>query len=493
MTDRWTLDRAGIVNVFQYDDEVLHFADGRLLLRGVNGSGKSTAMNMLLPFLLEADVRRIDAAGEQQGVLRSWMLSGRDEPQPVGYLWIEFRRNGDDGEHHLVCGCGIKANRSTDRVTTWWFLTDRRPGVDLSLVTGRHPLSTDALRAELGATAVFTHEQRGSYREAVRQQLYGGAELDRHLRLLHEVRSPRVGDRISNDLTGYLLDALPQLSDRAIDDAAQPLENLEEFRRNVEQLTRTAATLDALSETYRSYVRGELRRRAESLRGLARSATQASRAAAEAEQDAERARAAAQEAQHRSQQLDQDRVQAESALRALLDREEYKEGQRLDDLRQRVADLHASVDGTEQALRHAVAAERRTIEVLHRAWRDADTRQRQLAEVVQELSSLATLAGVSTAALLAPALVVGREGTEEIHPAGDRPDAEALRDAVGRTRSAVLVRGAEVTELRHLLDAAATANRALEDAARSAATAAEQVAEVAADLSTADASRCCGR
>ena len=61
--ERWTLSRAGIINVYQYGDETLKFGGGRLLLRGVNGSGKSTAMNMLLPFLLDADTRRIDAAG----------------------------------------------------------------------------------------------------------------------------------------------------------------------------------------------------------------------------------------------------------------------------------------------------------------------------------------------------------------------------------------------------------------------------------------------
>jgi hypothetical protein len=112
MSERWRLSRAGIINVYQYGDETLHFAGGRLLLRGVNGSGKSTAMNMILPFLLDGDVRKIDAAGEQAGVLRSWMLSGRDEQQPQGYLWLELA-NGDD---HLTFGCGIKANRSTDKV-----------------------------------------------------------------------------------------------------------------------------------------------------------------------------------------------------------------------------------------------------------------------------------------------------------------------------------------------------------------------------------------
>jgi hypothetical protein len=46
---RWQPSRAGILNVYQYEDETLHFAGGRLMLRGVNGSDRSAAMNMLLP------------------------------------------------------------------------------------------------------------------------------------------------------------------------------------------------------------------------------------------------------------------------------------------------------------------------------------------------------------------------------------------------------------------------------------------------------------
>jgi hypothetical protein len=137
---RWMLNRAGIINVYQYGDETLDFAGGRLLLRGVNGSGKSTAMNMLLPFLLDADTRRIDAAGEQSGVLRAWMLSGRDEPQPQGYLWLEVSKN----DSYLNFGCGIRANRATDQVTTWWFITSHRVGLDLNLVEGRVPISREA-------------------------------------------------------------------------------------------------------------------------------------------------------------------------------------------------------------------------------------------------------------------------------------------------------------------------------------------------------------
>ncbi len=273
MTERWTLERAGIINVYQYGQEILHFAGGRLLLRGVNGSGKSTAMNMLLPFLLDGDARRIDAAGEQAGVLKSWMLSGRDDPQPIGYLWVEMSR----GEDHLAFGCGIKANRSSDTVNTWWWVTSRRPSIDLALVEDNHPLSAETLRAALAPDPVFRQEQRSQYRLEVRNRLFGGADIDQHIRLLHVVRNPRVGDRIDVDLPRHLHDALPQLSETALLDAAQPLDDLEEHRRNVGELTSTSSTLDALGVTYANYARGELRARALRARNLADTADTARR------------------------------------------------------------------------------------------------------------------------------------------------------------------------------------------------------------------------
>jgi hypothetical protein len=201
---RWRPSRAGILNVYQYQDEVLEFAGGRLLLRGVNGSGKSTAMNMLLPFLLEADVRKIDAAGEQRGVLRSWMLSDHDDTQRTGYLWIEFERAGE----YRTVGCGIRANRSTDRVATWWFSTDRRVRIDLRLTEADVPFSVDVLRSELGTRGqVFT--STAEYRAEVARRFFGGVDPGAYFRLLHQVRNPRVGDRIDTDLPRTLREALP--------------------------------------------------------------------------------------------------------------------------------------------------------------------------------------------------------------------------------------------------------------------------------------------
>lgn len=53
---RWQPLRAGILNLYLYDEQVFAFHRGRLLLRGNNGTGKSMALEVLLPYLLDADL-----------------------------------------------------------------------------------------------------------------------------------------------------------------------------------------------------------------------------------------------------------------------------------------------------------------------------------------------------------------------------------------------------------------------------------------------------
>ena len=55
---RWRMNRLGIVDVWYYYDTEFDLSGGRLVLRGTNGSGKSRALELLLPFLLDADRRK---------------------------------------------------------------------------------------------------------------------------------------------------------------------------------------------------------------------------------------------------------------------------------------------------------------------------------------------------------------------------------------------------------------------------------------------------
>lgn len=47
---RWQPLRLGLVELFHYDSEEFWFRDGRLLLRGNNGTGKSKVLSLTLPF-----------------------------------------------------------------------------------------------------------------------------------------------------------------------------------------------------------------------------------------------------------------------------------------------------------------------------------------------------------------------------------------------------------------------------------------------------------
>ncbi len=49
MNDRWKMNRIGFINFWLYDEEIFSFADGKLLLRGQNGSGKSITTQSFIP------------------------------------------------------------------------------------------------------------------------------------------------------------------------------------------------------------------------------------------------------------------------------------------------------------------------------------------------------------------------------------------------------------------------------------------------------------
>lgn len=98
---RFVLHRAGIRNVWRYDNLQLEFSGGRLLLRGKNGAGKSKAMEMLLPLLLDGDTRAIDCVSRDRTTLHWLMTEGRDAGNHIGYMWLELRVVDADGNEEF--------------------------------------------------------------------------------------------------------------------------------------------------------------------------------------------------------------------------------------------------------------------------------------------------------------------------------------------------------------------------------------------------------
>lgn len=262
---RFRLTRAGVLNVWQYDDQVFDFADGRLLLRGANGAGKSKTMEMLLPFVLDGDKGRLTASGKHHTSLLWLMLDGHEGSGRTGYLWVELSRERDDGSReHVTCGVGLRATQSARSATAWFFIAPRRVGVDLDLENEAGPLSQPALESELGADG-HVYDQARRYREHVGRELFGlGVEqYEELLRLIYWLRQPQVGEDIEpTRLAGQLVQALPVLDRDTLRAAGDTFEELEAFGEQIDRRAHAADAVAGFVDTYAGYARSVLAERA---------------------------------------------------------------------------------------------------------------------------------------------------------------------------------------------------------------------------------------
>ncbi|MGV1004979.1 MAG: TIGR02680 family protein [Candidatus Nanopelagicales bacterium] len=334
---RFRLRRAGVLNVWQYDEQEFNFADGRLLLRGANGAGKSKTLEMLLPFALDGDKARITASAKHHTSLLWLMTDGLESGNRVGYVWVEFARVTQGGEQEVfTCGVGIRASVSARQATAWHFATDRRLGSDFSLEDQAGPLSMPRLKEVLGAERVF--EKAAEYKAHVGRTLFGldPLQYDEVLRLLYWLRQPQVGEDIEPvKLAQQLSQALPQLDEQAVRAAGDTFDELTAFGEQIERRAAAAESLAALSVAYGRYARAAVAERAHAVGEALRTerklrSEQRSAQIKVAEVGAERAQAtAAREAARAGVSAD------EARLRTLEDSPEFRDQRRLDELADR--------------------------------------------------------------------------------------------------------------------------------------------------------------
>ncbi|MGH3373428.1 MAG: TIGR02680 family protein [Actinoallomurus sp.] len=262
--ERFRLSRAGVHQVWQYDEQFT-FGGGRLLLRGKNGAGKSKALEMLLPFLLDGDTRKLDAAGGGKTTLKWLMLDGwTSGTNRLGYLWVEFTRTAGDGAtERLTLGVAIRASTATGDAKPMFFVTPLAVGDELPLHDPARRPSPSALRELVGADNCY--DRAADYRARVARDLFGVTDLARYRNLIHllyGLRRPTIGDRIeSGELMKVLGDALPPLDEDVIDKVARNLDDLDTVREELARLEKTDAALTTFLIAYRGYLRGVLRGR----------------------------------------------------------------------------------------------------------------------------------------------------------------------------------------------------------------------------------------
>ncbi|CAM3296019.1 TIGR02680 family protein [Halomonas lysinitropha] len=268
-SQRWQPLRCGLVEIFYYDEEIFHFHDGRLLLRGNNGTGKSKVMALTLPFLLDGQLTpsRVEPDGDSAKRME-WNLLVGEYQERLGYTWLEFGRQGEAGPETFTVGCGLKAVAGRP-VRSWFFTTPQRVGRDLFLIDNGRSLSRERLIQALGSQGQL-FDRAADYRRAIDEALFhlGEQRYGALLDLLLQLRQPQLAKKPDpNRLSLALSDALPPLGRGLIGEVAEAYRSLDAYREEIQGLEETARAVEAFLGHYRHYAGIAVRRRAEDLTG----------------------------------------------------------------------------------------------------------------------------------------------------------------------------------------------------------------------------------
>ncbi|ROO83033.1 uncharacterized protein (TIGR02680 family) [Actinocorallia herbida] len=335
MTSRFRPSRAGLVNIWDYVDEEFVFADGRLVLRGHNGSGKTKALEVLFPFVLDGvtDARRLDPFSGENRTMKSNLLY-RGQESEYGFVWMEFAQ--EDETVTLIVA--LRAHKDRPKVNTSFFVTRKRIGVDFGLLTDdARPLTEKHLRGVLGPECSYATATE--YREAIDAELFGlgRQRYTQLIDLLLALRRPLLAKDLDPEKVSATLTAgLSPVSDGLVERAARDFDNLSAVQRLSEDLTAADGAAERFLAVYTGYLKAGGRHQADLVADRTRKAVEraaALRKAARQESEAKEAETAALEERDSAESR---RNELEGELKTLRSDEAYRSQENLDELRSRV-------------------------------------------------------------------------------------------------------------------------------------------------------------
>ncbi|RAU92833.1 TIGR02680 family protein [Paenibacillus sp. YN15] len=265
---RWRMNRVGIFNFWYYLDQEIQLEDGRLILRGANGSGKSVTMQSFLPLVLDGDKRphRLDPFGSKDRRIEYYLLGENDSGKQdvTGYLWMEFFHPGK--QLFKTIGIGLRARRGAAQVSFWGFVIEdgRRINQDFWLynrpewveIGAKVPLGRRELAEKIASGGQVVQEQ-AAYRDMVNKTLFGFADTDGYqdlLQLLVRLRSPKLSKEFKpTSMYEILASALPPLQDDDLRPLSEVLEDMDQITDRLEELRIHRRDMARLQEQYDRY------------------------------------------------------------------------------------------------------------------------------------------------------------------------------------------------------------------------------------------------
>jgi uncharacterized protein (TIGR02680 family) len=268
MTNKWMMNRAGLLNFWYYDEEIFDFSDGKLLLRGSNGSGKSVTMQSFLPVLLDGKKSpdRLDPFGSKARRMEDYLLGEKevvDRDERTGYLFIEYKKGKSD--QYITTGIGLQAKRNKPMKFWGFVITDnRRIGDELKLYkseksggeTQKIPRSRIELETVIGEGGHVVQTQK-EYMALVNKYIFGFDTLDAYedlIKLLIQLRSPKLSKDFRPTVIYEILEAaLPPLTDDDLRHLSDTIEQMDQTKQQIEQLEREWQAIQKVNRAYDQY------------------------------------------------------------------------------------------------------------------------------------------------------------------------------------------------------------------------------------------------
>lgn len=438
---RWRLIGAGLSNVWRFGDLDLPAASGRLLLRGPNGTGKTTALEALAPYLLDLNAARLSAGKARTTNLSSLMREGATGRRRYGYAWLTLA-GPDEGTWSF--GVRIQYSEGASPPTKVIpFAAPGRPLHELKLYTaGRGPLEAESFAEAVTACGGQLFDTEEDYVSHLAVRLFGTpdrAEVARLASRLREVRNPALlGDVSPQAAADALRESLPGVAEDVISATADALAESDATREAFARDKEAAEVLEDFRAVWCAHATEivssahaaalEAGREVRSLESKVK--THSGQVAAVT---AEAARA-----KQRVDRLESDIAGAEAEIKALEDREAYQEAGRLNELKNSASAEIRAAEAAAQAMRETARA----------AAVESESLRRELDNIIEDLTEYLSQARRAdpTLDLVTPLLswthkprAVLRAGEAIADPGAElviHGDAQRLRD----TASALLQR-----------------------------------------------------
>lgn len=270
---KWLPNRAALIDFWVFDYQEFNFTDGKILLRGENGAGKSVTMQTLFPVMLDGNISatRLDPFGSRDRRMEYYVTyEGKmnDRTERISYLLLEFEIPTQN--RFITLGMGLRGRKGAKSLAdVWYFIVNdnRRFKHDFDVVRTR--VNSDGeeemvtlQKAELrkALTEGVTHfDDRDIYAKTVNNLLFGFPSMDvfqSWIELLLQLRMPKLASAkdmnfkavyeiLKNSMTALTDDELRVMTDSILD--------IDNIHDDIEASEIIFSSLQKITAAYQTY------------------------------------------------------------------------------------------------------------------------------------------------------------------------------------------------------------------------------------------------